>query len=67
MKRVSTIVRMIDELEKELYLNYSSKEIYQGIEKEEKKKAFWGGTTGLVYVIYEATYDDSVLENEFGK
>lgn len=64
MKRISTIVRMIDELEKELYTNYSSQEIYDGILKEEKKKPFWGGSTGLISVISEGTYNDVILDEE---
>lgn len=51
MKRATTIIRQIDELEKELYTNYSFKEIWESFEKEEKKKRFWGGSDGLVSVI----------------
>lgn len=67
MKKISTIVRMIDNLEKELYTNYTSEQIYNGIIKEEKKKTFYGGSTGLISVIAEGTYNDIILEREFGK
>jgi hypothetical protein len=67
MKKVSTIVRTIDKLEKELYTNYTNEEIYNGIIKEEAKKPFWGGLTGLVNVIAEGTYNDVTIEKEFEK
>lgn len=64
MKKVSTIARMIDDLEKELYSNYTDKEIYDGIIKEEKKKPFWGGATGLISVISEGVYNNIILDEE---
>ena len=67
MKRISTIIRTIDNLEKELYTNLTSKQIYDAIVKEEKKQKFFGGSTGLISVIAEGTYNDVILENEFGK
>lgn len=64
MKKATTIIRQIDDLEKELYSNYSYKEIHDAVEKEEKKKPYWGGCTGLVDVIYSGTIGMFEDENE---
>lgn len=65
MKKATTIIRHIDNLEKELWENYSYKEIHDAVEKEEKRKPYWGGCTGLVDVIYSGTigmYDENKNE-----
>ena len=56
MRKATTIVRMIDNLEKELYDHYDNKDIEKAIEKEESKKPFYPGCC-LVEVLYEGTID----------
>lgn len=53
MKKATTILRLIDDLEQELYKNYSPKEIQNALEKENKKSAFKGSADGLISVIWE--------------
>lgn len=65
MKRATTIIREINNLEKELFSRFSSKEICDAIEKEEKKKNFYRSTDGLISVIYEGAYNDIILDEEF--
>ena len=64
MKRVTTILKQINELEKELYGNYSTKEIMEGFEKLDKE-GYKTSVTSLVNVIYEGIYNDMILENKF--
>lgn len=64
MKRVTTILKQINELENELYGNYSIKEIMKGFEKLDKE-GYKTSVTSLVNVIYEGVYNDIKLENEF--
>ena len=64
MKRVSTILKQINELEKELYKNYSYKEIMQGFEKLDKEKYNFS-INSLLYVIYSGTDDYLKLDAEF--
>lgn len=61
-KKARTIIRQIDNLEKELWENYSYKEIHDAVIEEEKKKRYWGGSTGLVDVIFTGTLE--MFENE---
>lgn len=56
MRKATTIVRMIDELEKELYDHYNNDTILEAIEKEEKKRPFYPGCC-LVGVIHEGAID----------
>lgn len=65
MRRASTILRMIDNLDAELYQNYSDEQIKVALEKEEKKSPFIGSSSGLISVIsssidylYEDNDDD---------
>ena len=53
MRKATTILRLIDNLEQELFQNYSAKEIQKALEKENKKTTFIGGTDGLISVIWE--------------
>lgn len=62
MRKVTTILRQIDELEKELYNRFSTKEIYEALNKENKKREFYGGTTGLISVIRDSVIMDIELE-----
>lgn len=60
MKRVTTILKRINELEKELYCNYNDKEILKGFKKLEKENYLYNSTS-LLYVI--ATSLDSVEDD----
>lgn len=64
MKRVSTILKQINELECELYQNYSEKEIMKGFEKLDKE-GYDFSVTSLLYVIYTGTEDYLRLDAEF--
>ena len=55
MKRATTILRLIDNLERELYNNYTYKQIQEAIQKETKKRQFFGIRDGLINVIDTAT------------
>lgn len=65
MKKVTTIIREINNLEKELFLRFSDKEIRDAIEKEEKKQNFYRGTDGLISVIYEGVCSNIKIDEEF--
>lgn len=45
----------MDEKKFEEIQYYSYKQIHDAVEKEEEKKPCWGGSTGLVDVIYSGT------------
>lgn len=64
MKRVSTILKQINELECELYKNYSEKEIMKGFEKLDKE-GYKYSVTSLLYVIASGTEDNLRLDAEF--
>lgn len=49
MKKISTILRLIDDLESELFLRFSNEEIVKAVENEEKKKAFAGNCISVIY------------------
>lgn len=57
MRKATTILRMIDDLERELYGNYTHEEIQEAIEKESKKAMFLGISDGLINVIDTATME----------
>lgn len=65
MRKATTILRLIDNLEQELFQNYSSKEIQKALEKANKKSAFKGATTGLISVIWEGVDSDVYLEENY--
>lgn len=58
MRKATTILRLIDNLERELYENYTDEEIQEAIKKEDKKKMFYGINTGLINVIDTQTYEE---------
>lgn len=64
MKKVTTILKQINELEDELYRNYSQKEIMKGFEKLDKE-GYNFSITSLLYVIYTGTEDYLKLDSEF--
>lgn len=49
MKKISTIIRLIDDLEAELFLRFSNEEIVKAVENEEKKKPFAGNCVSIIY------------------
>lgn len=67
MKKLKTMLREIDNLEREILTRFSPIEIVKTIEQEEKKKMFWGACDGLIYVLW-AGADNAVrgeeIENE---
>lgn len=64
MKRVTTILKQINELENELYSKYSPEEIMKGFEKLEKE-GFSFSLTSLLDVIYTGTEQYLKLDSEF--
>lgn len=64
MKKVTTILKQINELENELYNNYSPKKIMEGFEKLEKE-GYQFSLTSLLDVIYTGTEDYLKLDAEF--
>lgn len=51
MRKATTILRLIDDLENELYTRFTHEEIRDALDKERKKKPFFGECTGLINVI----------------
>lgn len=49
MKKISTILRLIDDLESELFLRFSNEEIVKAVENEEKRKHFTGNCISVIY------------------
>lgn len=68
MKRLETLLKQIDKAEREIYQNYSDIDIYEAVNKLEKKGSKFG-VTSLVGVIFEGAYDNarSWLEIELYK
>ena len=65
MKKIKTILKQIDDLEKELFTNYNSREIAIEIEKMHKDaNNYFGMSDGLLSVIYDGVYNDLEL-NEY--
>lgn len=64
MKKVTTILKQINELENELYKKHTIKEILDGFDKIDKEGVKYS-ITSLLYVIYEGVYNADILENEF--
>ena len=52
-----TILRMIDNLERELYSNYTDEQIQEAIKQEAKNGEFLGICDGLINVIDTATME----------
>lgn len=63
MKKATTIIKELDNLQKELYTHFTSKQIIKAIEEIEWK-TLWDDGTGLISVIYEGCNIDIEL-NEF--
>ena len=55
MRKSTTILRMIDDLERELYSNYTDEQIQEAIKKESKRKPFLCTSDGLINTIDTAT------------
>lgn len=62
MKRAETIITEINKLEKELYKNYTPKEIKRAIEKCEETKKTHSNNCDLISVLYEGAINE--LDNE---
>jgi len=58
MKKATTILRLIDNLERELYCNYTHEQIQIAIQEESKKGEFLGVCDGLINVIDTATKEE---------
>lgn len=58
MKKATTILRLIDNLESELYYNYTNEQIQEAIQIESKKKRFLGICDGLINIIDTATKEE---------
>ena len=58
MKKTTTILRLIDNLESELYYNYTNEQIQEAIQIESKKKRFLGICDGLINIIDTATKEE---------
>ena len=56
MKRATTILRLIDNLEKELYERFTPEEIEDALNKERQKQPFYGDCSGLINVIDTGLY-----------
>ncbi len=57
MRKATIILRLIDDLERELYGNYTYKQIQTAIQKEAKNRSFLGISNGLVNVINNITME----------
>jgi hypothetical protein len=57
MKRLETLLKQIDKAEKEIYQNYSDTDIYEAVNKLEKRGHSFGNTS-LVSVIFNGAYDN---------
>lgn len=57
MRKATTILRLIDNLERELYANYSYEQIQNAIKEESKKGESLGISDGLINVIDTATME----------
>ena len=55
MRKATTILRIIDNLERELYSNYTDEQIQEAIKKESKRKPFLCTSDGLINTIDTAT------------
>lgn len=63
-RRIETILKHIDDLERELYTNYNAREIFEVLEKmSDNNFKFYGISDGLLSVIYDETYNDMELED----
>ena len=63
MKRVETIIKQIDKLERELYTNYDDKTIKEAIEKCERNKTIHTNNCDLISVIYEGVTNNIILDD----
>ena len=65
MKQIKTILKQIDDLERELYTNYSAREIVNEMDslEETEYSKFYGISDGLLSVIYDGAYNDIELED----
>ena len=57
MRKATTILRMIDNLERELYSNYTDEQIQNAIKRESKRKPFLSTSDGLINAIDTATME----------
>lgn len=58
MKKVETIIKEIDRLERELYTNYNPKQIKETIEKCEKEHTISSNGCDLITVLYEGAINE---------
>lgn len=58
MRKATTIIRLIDNLERELYGNYTHEQIQNAIKEELQKGTYLNICDGLVNVIDTATRED---------
>lgn len=64
MKKVTTILKQINELENELYSNYTDKDILEGFDKLDKQKYFYSATS-LIYVIATGVQENLKIDEMF--
>ena len=57
MRKATTILRIIDDLERELYSNYTDEQIQNAIKRESKIKPFLCTSDGLINAIDTATME----------
>ena len=62
MKRVETIIQQINELEIELYRNYTDKQIKEAIEECEANNKIKSNNCDLISVIYEGVTNNIQLD-----
>ncbi len=64
MKRIETIIKEIDELERELYTNYDFQTIEKEMDKMFKNHEIKSNGCDLIWVIYSGVADYNKCENE---
>ena len=64
MKRVTTILKQINELENELYSNYTDKDILEGFDKLDTENYSYG-LTSLLYVIATGVQENLKIDEMF--
>lgn len=62
MMKCETIIKTISKLEHDLYINYTSKEIKDAIEKCERNNLISTSCDDLISVIYEGVTSDIALD-----
>ena len=58
LQKLSRILRKIDEYDMYIHAHYTPQEVLDTYEKGEKKKHFYGGSCGLVNVVWTEADND---------